>query len=70
MKPIMIKPQNRGKLHRELHVPEKEPISEAKLEAAKKGAEPAEKKRIQFAENAKHWNKGKQPAARKPYSFA
>ena len=51
--PIHIKPENKGKLHEELGVPEGEKIPEKKLEKAKKHAAPAEKKQIVFAENAK-----------------
>ena len=54
---INIKPQNKGKLHKELDVKLGEKIPAKKLEAAKKDASPAEKKRIQFAENAKKWSK-------------
>jgi hypothetical protein len=56
-KPVMIKPANKGKLHKELGVPAGKKIPAKKLEAAKKTATPAEKKRIVFAENAKKWNK-------------
>ena len=52
---IKIKKENKGKLHKEMGVPEGKKISEKKLEKAKKNADPAEKKRIQFAENAKKW---------------
>ena len=54
---IKIKPQNKGKLHKELGVPQGKKISTKKLESAKKGASPAEKKRIIFAENARKWGK-------------
>lgn len=56
-KPIAIKPANKGKLHEDLGVPKGEKIPTKKMEAAKKNASPAEKKRIVFAENAKKWNK-------------
>lgn len=52
---IKIKPENKGKLHKELGVKKGEKIPEKKLESAKKNAGPAEKKRITFAENAKKW---------------
>jgi hypothetical protein len=55
MSKISINPANKGKLHRELGVPEGEKIPAKKLEAAKKTAGPAEKKRITFAENAKRF---------------
>jgi hypothetical protein len=51
--PIHIKPENKGKLHRDLGVKPGKKIPVAKMEAAKKGASPAERKRIQFAENAR-----------------
>lgn len=54
---IHIKAANKGKLHKELGVPKDKKIPAKKLEAAKKNASPAEKKRIVFAENAKKWNK-------------
>jgi hypothetical protein len=56
---IHIKPSHEGKLHKELGVKKDEKIPEAKLEAAKEEASPAEKKRIVFAENAKKWNHSK-----------
>jgi hypothetical protein len=52
---IHIKPQNKGKLHRELGVAQGKKIPLAKLAKAKKNATPAEKKRIVFAENARKW---------------
>jgi hypothetical protein len=52
---IKIKPSHRGLLHKNLGVPEGEPISTEKLEKAKKGASKAVKKRIVFAENARKW---------------
>ena len=54
---IHIKAANKGKLHKELGVPQGKKIPEKKMEAAKKDASPAEKKRITFAENAKKWKK-------------
>lgn len=55
---INIKPSHRGLLHKDLGVPAGKPISQAKMDSAKAGASPAERKRITFAENARHWNKG------------
>jgi len=55
MRKPLIKPANVGKLHEDLGVPKGEPIPAAKLAAAKKTAGPAEKKRIQFAQNARSW---------------
>ena len=57
-KPIVIKAANKGKLHAELGVKPGAKIPVKKMEAAKKDASPAEKKRIVFAENARKWNKG------------
>ena len=54
---IKIKEKNKGKLSKELGVPEDKNIPQKKLDAAKKDATPAEKKRIVFAENAKKWKK-------------
>lgn len=54
-KPIAIKPQNRGKLHADLGIPQDQTIPQAKLSAAKETAGPAEKKRIQFAQNRASW---------------
>lgn len=55
-KPIRIKKQNKGKLHRALGAPSDEPIPEAKLLAAKKSKSAAVRKEATFAENARHWN--------------
>ncbi len=70
MKPIMIKPQNKGLLHKKLGVPADSPIPEAKLAAAKNSPNPATRKQATFAINAKGFKHGGKPAARKPYSFA
>lgn len=53
---IHIKPENKGKLHKDLGVPAGKKIPASKMAAAKKSASPAEKKRIVFAENARKWN--------------
>lgn len=53
---IHIKPSHKGMLHKEMGVPAGEKIPTAKLEKAKEGASPAERKRITFAENARKWN--------------
>jgi hypothetical protein len=55
---IRIKPGHRGKLHRDLNVKQGEPIPPARLKAAKRSADPAERRRATFAENAKHWDHG------------
>jgi hypothetical protein len=52
---IHIKASHKGLLHKNLGVKAGQPISAGKLEAAKKTAGPAEKKRIVFAENARKW---------------
>ena len=54
---IHIKPSHKGELHRDLGVKPGAKIPEAKMEAAKKTAGPAERKRITFAENARKWGK-------------
>ena len=56
---ISIKKSHKGLLHKSLGVPEKEPISMARMESAKGKATPAVKKRIVFAENARKWNHSK-----------
>lgn len=50
---IHIKPENKGKLHKELGVAEGKKIPEAKLEKAKHSENPKERERATFAENAK-----------------
>ena len=55
-KPIRIKKSHRGLLHKDLGVPQGQPIPGARLADAMKTASPAEKKRIVFAQNAKHFN--------------
>ena len=52
---IKIKPENEGKLHEDLNVPEGKEMPAKRLATAKKSADPAEKKRIVFAQNAKKW---------------
>jgi len=54
---VKIKPSHKGLLRKELGVPEGQKIPAKKLNAAAKNASPAEKKRIVFAQNAKHWSK-------------
>jgi len=60
---IHIKPENKGKLRSELGAKPGKDLSEKRLHAAarsaKKRGDTAEEKRIVFAENAKHWKKGK-----------
>jgi len=52
---IHIKPQNKGKLHRDLGVPQGQPIPAGKLNAALHSASAAIRKRANFAKNAKSW---------------
>lgn len=54
---IHIKPSHRGLLHEDLDVPAGQKIPAAKMEKAKADASPAERKRITFAENARHWGR-------------
>ncbi|HEX7552489.1 MAG TPA: hypothetical protein VF378_02970 [Geothrix sp.] len=55
-KPIHIKAAHEGRLHRDLHLPIGQPIPAAKLEEAIHSSDPAERKRAQFAKNAKHFH--------------
>lgn len=55
---IHIKKSHEGLLHKEMGIAQGKPISTSALEKEKKGASPAEKKRIVFAENARHWHHG------------
>lgn len=54
--PIHINPKHKGELHSELHVPQGQPIPAGKLANAEHSSNPAERKRAQFAENAKKFN--------------
>jgi hypothetical protein len=57
---IHIKPSHKGLLHKNLGVPEGQPIPAGKLASAKNSPSKAVRKRATFADNAKHWNhKGK-----------
>jgi hypothetical protein len=53
---IRIKPQNRGKLHKELGVPEGKKIPAGKLEKALHSKNTAERKRANFAKVVKTWS--------------
>jgi hypothetical protein len=53
---IHIKESHKGLLHKQMGIPEGKPISTKALEHEKQGANPAEKKRIVFAENARRWH--------------
>lgn len=54
---IKIKPSHKGLLHKELGVAQDKPIPAKKLAKAAKSKNPAERKRANFAENAKKWGK-------------
>ena len=54
--PIHIKPSHKGLLHKNLHVPQGQPIPEKKLSHALSSDNEAVRKRAQFAENAKHFH--------------
>lgn len=54
---IKIKPQNKGKLHRELGVPQDQKIPASKIAAAKNSPSPAVRKQATFAANARKWGK-------------
>ena len=58
MRPIRIKKSHQGLLHQQMGVPQGQSLSLKDLEREKQTADPAEKKRIVFAENARHWNHG------------
>lgn len=62
---INIKKSHKGLLHKDLGVPQGEPIPESKLEAAEHSSDPAVRKRAQFAENAKHFKHKKGKPSRK-----
>lgn len=53
---IHIKKSHEGLLHKDLGVPAGQPIPSGKLEKALHSPDPAERKRANFANNAKHWN--------------
>lgn len=53
---IKIKKSHKGLLHKDLGVPEGEPIPAGKLASAKNSTNPAVRKRATFAANAKKWN--------------
>lgn len=54
---IHIKPENKGKLHAKLGVPQGEKIPQAKLKEAKHSSSLAERKEANFAVNAAKWKK-------------
>jgi len=62
---IDIKPSHKGELHKELGVKEGDKISTAKEEKAKHSSNPAERKRANFALNAKKWGKGRSTSGKR-----
>jgi hypothetical protein len=59
-KTIHLNPEHKGLLHKEMGIKEGKKISTEELEKVKKNASPKKKQRIQFAENAKHFNHKKE----------
>jgi hypothetical protein len=55
--PIHINPKHKGELHAELGVPQGQKIPAGKLAKAENSSNPAERKRAQFAANAKKWGR-------------
>ena len=53
---IHIKPENKGKLHETMGVPEGKKIPLAALEKEKSSDDPATRKRANFAINARKWH--------------
>ncbi len=53
---IHIKPSHKGLLHKDLGIPQGEPIPESRIKAAENSPDPAVRKRAHFAENARHFN--------------
>lgn len=53
---IVIAPSHKGALHRMLGIPQGKPTPESMLEKAAHSKNPTERKRAQFALNAKKWN--------------
>lgn len=52
---IHIKPQNKGKLHRRLGVPQGEKIPVSKIKAAENSSSPSLRSEAQFVDNARSW---------------
>jgi hypothetical protein len=55
-KTIHLKASHAGLLHRDLHIPIGQPIPAARLEEALHASDPAERKRAQFAKNARYFH--------------
>lgn len=53
---IHIKPSHKGLLHKDLGVPQDQPIPAGKLAKAEHSSDPAVRKRVTFAENAKKFH--------------
>lgn len=56
---IHINPKHKGELHRDLGVPQGEPIPAGKLKKGLHSKDPAVRKRATFAKNAKDFKHGK-----------
>jgi len=54
---IHINPKHKGELHSDLDIPQGQPIPESRLKSAENSPDPAVRKRAQFADNARGWNK-------------
>jgi hypothetical protein len=54
---IKINPSHKGLLHEDLGIPKDKPIPLSRMMAAKRSKDPAERKRVTFAANAREWNK-------------
>jgi len=59
MSSIHIKLENKGKLHKNLGVPQGKKLTEGELERAKHSDSAAVRKRATFAKNARKWAKGR-----------
>ena len=55
-KTIHLKASHAGLLHRDLHIPIGQPIPAARLEEALHASDPAERRRAQFAKNARQFH--------------
>lgn len=53
---IKIKPENRGKFHKDTDTPMGKKIPLSKIKKAEKSEDPAIRKRAVFAENSRKWN--------------
>jgi hypothetical protein len=55
---IQINPAHKGRLHKDLGVPDNEPIPDDKLEEALNSPDPKIRRRAVFARNAKRFDHG------------